>query len=260
MSHPIELVHIAYYYQPANAQPEASRIPKGWERVEIFTGGRGWVEIEGIWTEVTKGALLWHIEGDMTTARSDPANPYRCVNIQMLMNRRESRRRAPRLSWWRDREEIERFANEAIRCHVDDSFDRDALLAHVYGRLIFQVRLAERAGQHEEFPSPIRQALNVIEERYRSPLRLQEIAKAAGWSVPHLHEVFRRFLDMSPHQALLQKRLHRARELLSSTDLSVKQVAGETGFSTAAGFSHSFKSRVGLTPREFRLQVSGQGP
>lgn len=258
LAHPVTLQTIAHYYEAPNAHPLASPIPKGIERVEIVTGGRGWVDIDGEWIEVTPGALLWHIEGDVTIARSDWGNPYRCINVQILMNRRELRRRAPRLCWWRDLEEIEQFADEAIRSHVDDSFDTDALLAYVYGRLIFQVRQSERTDSHEVHPWPIRQALNVIETRYQEPLKIRQIAAAAGWSVAHFHEVFQQHMEASPHQVLLQRRLRRARELLSSTNLSVKQVAAECGFSTAAGFGHAFRSRVGVTPRVFRRQATGR--
>jgi AraC-like DNA-binding protein len=176
----------------------------------------------------------------------------------MKMNRRETRRRAPRLCQWRDMEEVEKFANEAIRCYVDDSFDQTAVLAHVYGRLIFQVRLSEKLGKHEGLLPPIRHALDIIENHYALPLRLKQIAGAAGWSVAHFHEVFRSHMGVSPHQELLRRRIRRARELLSSTDLSIKQVASESGFSTAASFGHAFKSRVGMTPGAFRLQVTGQ--
>lgn len=258
LPHPVALETIAYYYEAPNAQPAAALIQRKIERVEIVTGGRGWVFIENEWVEVTAGALLWHIEGDMTIARSDGGNPYRCVNIQMLMNKRDLRRRAPRLSWWRDIVEVEQFANKAIRSFVDDSFDDEALLAYVYGRLIFQVRQSEQVDSQAVLPGPIRQALNLIETRYQEPLPIRQIASIAGWSTAHFHEVFQRHMQLSPHQALLQRRLQRAKELLSSTDLSIKQVAAECGFSTAAGFGHTFRGRVGVTPSVFRIQATGR--
>lgn len=258
LAHPIALETVAFYYEAPNAQPDASLVAKGIERVEIVTGGRGWVSIENEWVEVTAGALLWHVEGDSTIARSDGGNPYRCVNIQMLMSRRDPRRRAPRLSRWGDIAEVEQFANKAIRSFVDDAFDPEALLAYVYGRLIFQVRLSERVDSQSILPGPIRQALHLIDTRYHEPLPIRQIASVAGWSTAHFHEVFQRHIEVSPHQALLLRRLQRARELLSSTDLSIKQVASECGFSTAAGFGHTFRSRVGLTPRAFRIQATGR--
>ncbi len=257
-AHPVSLSICGHYYQAANSQPEFSIVPRRLERVEILTGGRGWMEMDGKMVEVTAGALVWHVEGDLTISRSDPDDPYRCVNIHMEISRRETRRRAPRLCWWRDMGEIDAFANEAIRCHVDDSFDRSAVLAYVYGRLIFQVRLSERLGLHENLPAPIRHALDIIESRFAEPLPLKQIAGAAGWSVAHFHEVFQRQMNASPHQVLLQRRIRRARELLSSTDLSVKQVSSECGFSTAASFGHAFKNRVGITPRTFRQQATGR--
>ena len=47
-------------------------------------------------------------------------------------------------------------------------------------------------------------------------------------------------------------RLDRARDLLLRTGRPVKQVAGEVGFRNEKSFARAFKSRVGVTPGEFR--------
>ena len=51
-------------------------------------------------------------------------------------------------------------------------------------------------------------------------------------------------------------RLERAKALLRATEMSVIEVAGETGWSSLAHFNSVFRRRVGATPRQFRIGAS----
>jgi transcriptional regulator GlxA family with amidase domain len=51
---------------------------------------------------------------------------------------------------------------------------------------------------------------------------------------------------------LLGQRLHRARELLESSDLPVESVATRSGFSSSALLRHHFTGQVGVAPAEYR--------
>ena len=91
-----------------------------------------------------------------------------------------------------------------------------------------------------------------IESDFAKPLRLGDLAREAGWSVPHLHAEFQKHAQTTPHQMLLQKRLRVAKERLISTWEPVKNIAVECGFSDTAAFGHVFKAHTGQTPREYR--------
>lgn len=246
---PRELVTLGYYHQEPGKHPEFETVAPGNERVEVFTGGRGWVLMEGELVEVTAGAMLWHIAGDQTTSRSDWENPYRCLNVQFRTDPLPGVRRAPRLTRWHDIEAIEVFLRETVRAHVDESFDRDALLTHVYGQLLFQARLWEQASGRSGLPEKLQRALELIET---SPLPLRDVARQVGWSVAHLHEVCRLKLHTTPHKLALHHRMQVARERLAGSDQPLKQIATECGFSSASAFCHAFKTQVGLTPLRYR--------
>ena len=40
-------------------------------------------------------------------------------------------------------------------------------------------------------PVELQQVLEMVNRRYAEPLRLEELARGAGWSVPHLHDRFK---------------------------------------------------------------------
>jgi AraC-like DNA-binding protein len=57
---------------------------------------------------------------------------------------------------------------------------------------------------------------------------------------------------MTPGKWLMKKRLDYSANLLLSGDLSVSQVAYESGFEDLSHFSRAFKEKMGMNPTEFR--------
>ena len=84
------------------------------------------------------------------------------------------------------------------------------------------------------------------------PLRIEELAKEAGWSVSHLHNEFLKQTQNTPHQTLIKRRIHVAKERLLCTSDSVKEIAMNCGFFDVAAFAHTFKNHTGETPSAFR--------
>src|SRR5690554_103348 len=64
--------------------------------------------------------------------------------------------------------------------------------------------------------------------------------------------MFKNDTDLSPHQYFLQLKIMRAKGLLRTTTLSVKEISYECGFESIHYFSRLFKQKTGLTPGEFR--------
>lgn len=248
---PIALENLGHYHQTAGRHPPSHIISAYHERVELVTGGRGWIRHNGEWREVLPGDLIWNSPGDSTIGRSDFENPYRCLSA-MFRVRRAKGMGVPRFSQWPDVEEINVFANEAPRLMMDDTFDRELLRDYVFSRLLFHVHLSERAARATKYPTPIRAVIARIERDFSQALCLDDLAQEAGWSVPHLHAEFRKHVHSTPHQTLMQKRLRVARERLISTSEPVKSIAVECGFSDMAAFGHAFKNHIGQTPSAYR--------
>ena len=254
-AHVRALLGVTEYHQAAGRQPEARNIAGGRELIEVVTGGRGWVEDEGGWVELVAGDICWHRQGDRTIGRSDVADPYRCLAVEVEVASLASRS-VPHLTRWSDAEEVRWFTRQAVRWWLDDGFDRGALLAWVYGRLLFQATLDVHTRATRHLPPQLLAVIEALDMRYAEPLGLDELAAAAGWSGAHLHAVFREHLGTSPHQYLIQRRLRVARELLASTRQPIADVAAACGFSGAAAFCRTFRRGVGATPAAYRRRTA----
>ena len=251
-AHVHSLLGVGPYRQPAGRDPVPKLLLPGHERIELVTGGRGWIHRHvhegGGWAEVTSGSIAWQQAGDHTIARSDPDDPYRCLAISVTVAP-DSRRCVPRLSRWDDADELRSFVRTALRLAGDPNADREALLAFLYGRLLLAAKHDTRS---TPAPTPLQRALAALERDYRTGIDLETLAREAGWSVPHLHDRFQAHLGISPHQWLMRRRLHAARQLLAATDQPIAEIAGACGFADAAAFCRAFKRGEGTSPAAWR--------
>jgi len=66
--------------------------------------------------------------------------------------------------------------------------------------------------------------------------------------------MFRRHLDRSPMDWVLQARIDRASSMLASTHLGIAEIARANGIDDPYYFSRVFKARTGLAPRDWRTR------
>ena len=95
-------------------------------------------------------------------------------------------------------------------------------------------------------------ARDLADARYREPLDVAVLARAAHLSEAHFSREFRRAFGESPHQYLLTRRLERAAALLRQTDRSVADICFTVGLRSLGSFTTSFGRSFGLSPTAYR--------
>jgi AraC-like DNA-binding protein len=95
-------------------------------------------------------------------------------------------------------------------------------------------------------------AKDLVDARYREPLDVAALARAARLSRAHFSREFRRAFGEPPHQYLLTRRLERAAALLRSTDRTVADVCFTVGLRSVGSFTTSFGRTIGLSPTAYR--------
>ena len=95
-------------------------------------------------------------------------------------------------------------------------------------------------------------AKDLIDGRYREPLDVPTLARAARLSPAHFSREFCRAFGESPHQYLLTRRLERAAALLRTTDRTVADICFTVGLRSLGSFTTSFGQTFGLSPTAYR--------
>jgi len=105
-------------------------------------------------------------------------------------------------------------------------------------------------------------ALQLIREQATNGLRVSDVARQVALSQNTLCRRFHRFLGRTPEQEILRVRIERAKELLLLPDVSVEEIAEQTGFGAAEYFMKVFLRKTGLTPvcyrRRYQLATAVQ--
>lgn len=81
------------------------------------------------------------------------------------------------------------------------------------------------------------------------------LSAMSGYHEVHLNRLFARHAGMTVHRYILSVRVDAARQLLLNSDLSLSEIAEQTGFSSAAHLGGCFKEYTGVSPARFRREA-----
>lgn len=104
-------------------------------------------------------------------------------------------------------------------------------------------------------PDPhVAAALRYIWDHLDLNLKVDDIARNVGVQRRRLERAFRQHLDRGVNEELRRKRLEVFRELLTTTNLPICELAPAVGFRTTVHMQRLFRRAYGMTPREWRRQ------
>ena len=252
----LELLNISYYKAPNRVKINPFIIQKGFEYVEILTGGKLLFELDGKEQVFEYGTMFWHIPGDRTIHNYLPDFPYECLCLRFKRTGEHSERGFPRVTTWENREEILSFSDSVIKAFHDETFDRSVISQYVHSKIKWEALSFTKRKASADIPVSISRFITFIDSNFLHDLTIGDLAKASGISVPHLHSLSRKFLKTSPHLLLLNKRLQEARRLLATTNNEVKTVSSDCGFMNVETFCRAFRKKYQTSPGDFRKSNS----
>ena len=95
-------------------------------------------------------------------------------------------------------------------------------------------------------------AVKIIDDNYNRELKVEAIADELRIDRKYLRNLFSQHLGMSTMDYIMKVRMDRAKDLLSTSDISVTLVANSVGYADVLAFSKAFKRITGCSPSEFR--------
>lgn len=145
------------------------------------------------------------------------------------------------------RPHIERV-HELLLARGDDALhEATTLFLHALSLVARQARR-----RPESAPTPVERAMAWMALHLHDPVRLAEVATAAGVSPWHCVRLFRAAHGVPPLTYLRLLRVQRAKALLHRDELAVRQVARAVGYARVQHFTRMFTREVGMPPRAFR--------
>ena len=132
---------------------------------------------------------------------------------------------------------------------------RERELSALLERLLITVSRSVVRGSEKR--GTLTEALRYIGSNYNSNIHIADLAAIEHLSVSRFNFLFKEQIGMPPTRYILSLRMSSAKELLSSTDLPIKQIGMMCGYPDPHFFSKTFKSFLGISPAEYRRGFTG---
>ena len=152
--------------------------------------------------------------------------------------------------WPMQNEARERFAAETLR-RVEEARSL-AQVIEGFGDALQRLCVASSQAWHGPAVMRLEGTLQYLRENFAESLRLPQVARRAGFSVPAFGRAFRVATGTSFLRYLRAIRVEQAKRLLATTPMTIDQIAQACGFQSQHHLIRSFKKVTGQTPGAYR--------
>ena len=241
--------------------PCKGRVLNEYQLVYI-TDGRGMFRSECAGeTAVGGGTIFLLFPGEWHTYSPDPSTGwthywigFKGANMDARVTNGFLNRREPVFNVGVD-EEIVRLYRKAIEVAQAEKANFQQMLAGITNYLlglIYTLDRNNRLDQDRGTVELIDRARMIMYESMETGLSIQDIAARVGAGYSSFRKNFKKYTGMSPAAYFQEIKLQRARDLLRTTDMPVKEIAYRLNFESADYFSTLFRKKTGMSPSDFR--------
>ena len=150
-------------------------------------------------------------------------------------------------------EEIVKLYSSAIEAASKQESGFQQILAGIVDRLLSLAYYYDRNSQFQESDAAnkISQAKVMIHDQYAT-ISPEEVASKLCLSYSSFRKTFKEYTGFSPARFINEVRMSKAKELLTNTSMSIKEVAYSVGYNNHDYFFTAFRHVTGQTPAEYR--------
>jgi AraC-like DNA-binding protein len=98
----------------------------------------------------------------------------------------------------------------------------------------------------------VARAIEYIGSHYMENISVSTVADHLNISTSHLSRLFKQWTACPPYEFIVLERITRAKQLLCTTSLTIKEIAYTVGYNSEVNFITSFTVKVGTSPGNFR--------
>lgn len=149
--------------------------------------------------------------------------------------------------------DIELILGKCINTRAKEQSHRQILLSLHFSELLCNLSeiLSEHLPSHDNYPQSLSKILYYIKENYTLGIQLDDIARHTNFSKQYCMRLFKKYMNTTINDYMLELRMKHASYLLRDTYMNVNEAADYLGFSSVSYFSRVFKKYYGIAPSEY---------
>ena len=153
-------------------------------------------------------------------------------------------------------DQIVKHFGEMLDCARAQKSGFQAVLA---GITMHTISLIYSINKNQDYGSvsmqKIQEACVLMRENIYDKFTPEDIAESINMSYSNFRKSFKQYTGIAPHQYMLQLKLSKIKDLLSSTEMSIQDIAMKLNFESADYFSYFFRSKTGINPLSYRKEI-----
>ncbi|WP_422658823.1 AraC family transcriptional regulator [Paenibacillus sp. EC2-1] len=236
-------------------------------QLKYVVKGSGYVTAQGRTYKVNAGELFFLDLSQMHQYNADPSNPWELLWVRFggiqssyyfeLLHASE----CP-VFQISNTEQTELLFKQLydlfLHRPIGLEFIASSLITQVFTQLIMSSmdkNNAESISLKIAYPTEIQLALEFIEAHYPSDIKVEDVAHFIHLSPYYFSRLFKRYTCHTVTEYIIKYRLIISKQLLTSTMMSIGQIAQHVGIGSQSYFSMLFKKYEGITPKEYRQYI-----
>jgi AraC family transcriptional regulator, melibiose operon regulatory protein len=100
--------------------------------------------------------------------------------------------------------------------------------------------------------SYVKKAINYLDTHFEEDLLFNDVAQECNINLAYLQRLFKQHTNRTMTDYIIDKRLEKAKILLSNTNISITDICFLVGFNHRQYFTKQFTHRIGLSPKHYR--------
>lgn len=150
---------------------------------------------------------------------------------------------------------VERLWREGASGSVHGSLWADGMLLQIVARLLYLAEPQARPAKGGLAPWQLRRLTDYLVAHLDQELSLSDLSRLVGLSAAHLSREFKASTGASPWRWLAERKIERAKALLSDPKLTLTEVAQMVGYAGQSTFGEAFRRGTGMTPGQYRREI-----
>ncbi len=149
--------------------------------------------------------------------------------------------------------DIELLLGKCINTRINHTSPQQILLSLYFSEILFHLSevLALELPRESAYPQSLSKILYFIKENYTADIKLDDICKHTNFSKQYCMRLFKKYMNTTINDYILELRMKHAAYLLRDTYMNVNQTADYLGYSSVSYFSRVFKKYYGIAPSEY---------
>jgi AraC-like DNA-binding protein len=244
--------------------PEKGRIFNEYQLIYI-TKGCGWFSSQSVKKrqKVTAGTMIllfpgeWHsYEPDMSTGWNEYWVGFRGMHIDNRVKNGFFSKEEPLYHIGVSSSVVDLY-EDIIRIARKEKAGYQQMISSIVLSILGTVYYKNKNRQYTDtyIVDKINEARNIIKNNIENALSQEDIAKKLGLGYSWYRRMFKEYTGVSPAQYQLQQKLMKVKELLTTTNKNISEIAYSLHFENVCQFSTFFKKKEGITPSEFRKRM-----